>query len=147
MTEARMQLCRRAASLCVECEKLEIKSCGGPPAFDEVFKSAAVPKPLEIITEAARVLHAIARIKGGNRVAEIAARPREELDYIVDLLQRAATIANMAAAYGEIDLETYGQLCDRLNRCLRTLGLERVPRNITPTLAEYLESKATEAAE
>jgi hypothetical protein len=84
MTEARMQLCRRAATLCIEAEKLEIRSAGGPPALEEAFRDASGGlKPVEIISEAARVLHGIARIKGGDHIAQIAAKPREELDHIV----------------------------------------------------------------
>jgi hypothetical protein len=131
MTEARMQLCRRAATLCIEAEKLEIKSAGGPPSLEEAFQTASGGvKPLDIITEASRILHAVARIKGGNNVRDIAAKPQEELDRVVGLLKDAATIANMAASYGEVDLEIYGQICDRLNRCLRTLGLERRARDV-----------------
>jgi hypothetical protein len=37
-----------------------------------------------------------------------------------------------------IDLESYGQLTDRLGRAFQRLGLRRVPRDVTPTLAEYL---------
>jgi hypothetical protein len=145
MPEARMQLCRRAATLCIEAEKLEIKSAGGPPSLDEALRSAAGGlKPIEIITEAARVLHGIARIKGGDHVREIAARPREDLDHIVDLLTRAAGIANMAASFGEVDLELYGQVCDRLNRVLRTLGLERIPRNVGPSLGDLMKQDADE---
>jgi hypothetical protein len=139
MSEARMQLCRRAATLCVECEKLEIRSAGGPPSFEEAFKHATNGmKPVEILAEASRILHGLARIKGGNSLPEIAALPRDELDYVVVLLEKAATVANMAASYGEVDLETYGQLCDRLNRALRTLGLERIPRDVGPTLTDML---------
>jgi hypothetical protein len=137
MSEARMQLCRRAAALCVEAEKLEVRIAGGPPSLEEIFKrSTDGLRPLDIITEAARVLHGIARLKGGDSLAEIAGRPKEELDHIIDLLTRAASIANMAAAYGEVNLETYGQVCDRLNRCLRTLGLERQARDVGPTLGD-----------
>jgi hypothetical protein len=145
MTEARMQLCRRAATLCIEAEKLEIKSAGGPPSLDEAIRSASGGlKPVEIIGEAARVLHGVARIKGGDHVREIAAKPREDLDHIVDLLTRAANIANMAASYGEVDLELYGMVCDRLNRVLRTLGLERVPRNVGPSLGELMRADQDE---
>jgi hypothetical protein len=147
MSEARMQLCRRAAALCVEAEKLEVRIAGGPPSLEEVFKrSTDGLRPLDIITEAARVLHGIARLKGGDSLAEIAGKPREELDHIIDLLTRAATIANMAAAYGEVNLETYGQVCDRLNRCLRTLGLERIPRDLAPSLSEYLAQREDAAS-
>jgi hypothetical protein len=94
--------------------------------------------PVDILAEASRILHGLARIKGGDSLPQIAALPREELDYVVLLLEKAATVANMAASYGEVDLETYGQLCDRLNRALRTLGLERIPRDVGPTLGDMM---------
>jgi hypothetical protein len=142
MSEARMQLCRRAATLCVECEKLEIKSAGGPPSLEEAFKRATGGmKPIEILAEASRILHGLARIKGGNSLPEIAALPPQELDRVVDLLMKASDVAAKAAAFGEVDLEVYGALTDRLNRALRTLGLERIPREVgeiaTP---EYLRA-------
>jgi hypothetical protein len=40
------------------------------------------------------------------------------------------------------DGEAYGVLCDRLGRCLQRLGLERKPRDVTPTLQSYLAAKA-----
>jgi hypothetical protein len=132
MSEARMQLCRRAASICVEAEKLEIRIAGGPPSLEQALTHVANGiKPLDIINEAARIIHACARSKGGDSIQQIIGKPREQLDYIVSLLEKAATIANMAASYGEVNLELYGMLCDRLNRCLPTLGLERLPRDIT----------------
>jgi hypothetical protein len=55
------------------------------------------------------------------------------------LARRAATISIMceklegeAATGAKIDLNIYGMLTDRLGRCLQRLGLERVPRDITP---------------
>jgi hypothetical protein len=37
------------------------------------------------------------------------------------------------------DSEAYGVLCDRLGRCLQRLGLERVSRDVTPSLQSYLQ--------
>src|SRR5262249_7958540 len=76
------------------------------------------------------------------------------------LARRVATISiacerleGEAAAGEPIDLETYGKLTDRLGRALQRLGLERKPRDVTPTLADYLaglqaesEPEAAEAA-
>jgi hypothetical protein len=66
------------------------------------------------------------------------------------IARRCATIAiscermeGDAAAGNPIDLETYGQLTDRLGRAFQRLGLKRVPRNVTPSVAEYLKTKAT----
>jgi hypothetical protein len=71
------------------------------------------------------------------------------------LARRAATISIMceklegeAAAGNKVNLEQYGTLTDRLGRCFQRLGLERVAKNITPTLQQYLASiKEQEAAE
>ena len=61
------------------------------------------------------------------------------------LARRAATISlacermeGEAAAGEPINLELYGRLTDRLGRALQRLGLERKPRDVTPTLADYL---------
>jgi hypothetical protein len=40
------------------------------------------------------------------------------------------------------DVDLYGQLTDRLGRCLQRLGLERKARDVTPTLQSYLAAKA-----
>jgi hypothetical protein len=46
-----------------------------------------------------------------------------------------------AMAQGEdIDLDQYGQLSDRIGRCFQRLGLKRVSRNITPSIAEVAAS-------
>jgi hypothetical protein len=39
------------------------------------------------------------------------------------------------------DLATYGTLTSHLARSLKLLGLKRVPRDVTPTLRSYLETK------
>src|SRR5262245_59180005 len=61
------------------------------------------------------------------------------------LARRIATISiacermeGEAAAGEPINLELYGRLTDRLGRALQRLGLERRPRDVTPSLAEYL---------
>src|SRR5215831_15967013 len=61
------------------------------------------------------------------------------------LARRIATISiacermeGEAAAGEPINLELYGRLTDRLGRALQRLGLERKPRDVTPTLADYL---------
>ena len=66
------------------------------------------------------------------------------------LARRCATIAiacekmeGEAAAGNEIDLDVYGQLTDRLGRVFHRLGLKRQPRDVTPSLAEYLATAAT----
>jgi hypothetical protein len=37
-----------------------------------------------------------------------------------------------------IDLEVYGQLTDRIGRAFQRLGVRRVARNVTPSVAEYV---------
>jgi hypothetical protein len=61
------------------------------------------------------------------------------------LARRCATIAiacekmeGEAAQGCEIDLDAYGTLTDRLGRALQRLGLERKPRDVTPSLGELL---------
>jgi hypothetical protein len=60
------------------------------------------------------------------------------------LARRCATIAiecekleGAAAAGAAIDLETYGQLTDRLGRAFQRLGLKRQPRDVTPDPLDY----------
>ena len=51
-------------------------------------------------------------------------------------------------AQGEqIDLDTFGKLTDRLGRTLQRLGIKRVPRDVTPSVADYVAHiNADEAA-
>jgi hypothetical protein len=74
------------------------------------------------------------------------------------LARRCATIAiacekmeGEAAQGREIDLETFGQLTDRLGRCLARLGIKKrchALRDVTPTVSEYLQhvNKQSQAA-
>jgi hypothetical protein len=61
------------------------------------------------------------------------------------LARRVATISIMcerlegeAAAGRDIDLEVYGTLTDRLGRAFQRLGLERIARDVTPTIGDLL---------
>jgi hypothetical protein len=70
------------------------------------------------------------------------------------LARRCATIAiacekmeGEAAAGNEIDLDVYGTLTDRLGRAFHRLGLKRQPRDVTPTLSEYLAALRQSEAE
>jgi hypothetical protein len=65
------------------------------------------------------------------------------------LCRRAATLSFTAecmevdaVAGRPFDIDLFGQLTDRLGRCLQRLGLERKPRDVTPTLQSYLQAKA-----
>ncbi len=42
-----------------------------------------------------------------------------------------------------IDLDAYGQLSDRIGRAFHRLGLKRVARDVTPTIAEIMARHAT----
>jgi hypothetical protein len=64
------------------------------------------------------------------------------------LCRRAATLSIAAEAMEcdavgnkPFDVDLYGQLTDRLGRCLQRLGLERKARDVTPGLKSYLEAK------
>jgi hypothetical protein len=45
------------------------------------------------------------------------------------------------------DLALYGTLTAHLAQALKLLGLKRQPRDVTPTLRDYLEAKQPDAAE
>lgn len=45
---------------------------------------------------------------------------------------------------GAVDVNQYAQLASTLVRIANKIGLNRSARNITPTLAEYLDAKANE---
>jgi hypothetical protein len=42
----------------------------------------------------------------------------------------------------DVDIEIYGRIASHLRRILETLGLNRVARDATPTLSDYLQAKA-----
>ena len=46
-----------------------------------------------------------------------------------------------AVAGKAFDIDLFGQLTDRLGRCLQRLGLERKLRDVTSDLKSYLEAK------
>jgi hypothetical protein len=61
------------------------------------------------------------------------------------LARRCATISiacermeGEAALGNEIDLDAYGTLTDRLGRALQRLGLKRIAKDITPSLADIM---------
>jgi hypothetical protein len=43
-----------------------------------------------------------------------------------------------------VDIASYATLINATARLLRTIGLERRPRDVTPDLQAYVEAKATE---
>jgi hypothetical protein len=65
------------------------------------------------------------------------------------LARRAATMSMQcelmeaeAVAGRPFDIYCFGQLSDRLGRCLERIGIERRPKDITPSLGSYLQSRA-----
>ena len=68
------------------------------------------------------------------------------------LAQHAAVLHAMAEdqaarfLQGEaVDVSGYSTLTNSLRRLLETIGLDRVPRNVTPALREYMDRKAASA--
>jgi hypothetical protein len=66
------------------------------------------------------------------------------------LIRRAAVIEvelermeGRLSAGEVVDLDQYTRAVGHLRRVLETLGIERTKRDVTPTLSEYLASKAT----
>jgi hypothetical protein len=135
LSEGQKQLARRAASLSVACEKLEAELVGQPEALEERIKALAGGlSPHAILGECGRLLHAVARHRGGNNgIATIAALPDAQLQIVTDLLCKAADISAKAIAAGSehgADLELLGTLADRCGRTFARLGMTRHARDI-----------------
>jgi hypothetical protein len=140
MTEGQVQLARRAAALSLACEKLEAQLVRAPEALEERLRQLAGGlSPHQILGECGRLLHAVARKRGGSDgVAAIAALPDEKLSIVTDLLKAAADISAKAISAGSehgADLELLGTLADRCGRAFLRLGIKRVPRDVTDPLA------------
>jgi hypothetical protein len=149
LSEAERQLARRAASLSVACERLEGVICGVTPDEEAFAEQAGGLSPREILTEAGRILHGIARTRGNGGLTQLEALPDAELDRITDLLVKAGDLAAKAIAAGSeksADLELLGQLSDRCGRAFLRIGLRRRPREVE-SLQSYLERRAREAPE
>jgi hypothetical protein len=52
-------------------------------------------------------------------------------------------LEGQAVLGAEFDLDTYGQLTDRLGRAFQRLGMKRVPRDITPSLSQIVAKHKT----
>jgi hypothetical protein len=68
----------------------------------------------------------------------------------LQLIRRAAALSIMSEAIEadlardlDFDVNTYGQICDRLRRVVETLGLKRQARDVTPSLAQYYSMAPT----
>jgi hypothetical protein len=135
LSEGQKQLARGAAALSVACEKLEAQMAGASAEATERFTAQAGGlSPHEILHEAGRLLHGIARTRDGDGLQTIAALPDAELDRVTDLLVKAGELAAKAIAAGSettADLSLYGMLADRCGRTFQRLGLRRQPRDIS----------------
>ena len=67
----------------------------------------------------------------------------------IQLIRRFAAAAVLAeqmeavlAQGNSIDIREHALLCSTMVRIARQIGVKRVPRNVTPTLVDYLELKA-----
>lgn len=137
LSQGQLQLSRRAAALSLSCERIEARLCRVPEALEERIKELAGGlSPHQILAECGRLLHAVARHRGGSKdVAAIAALPDEKLAVVTDLLKAAADISAKAITVGGdhgADLALLGELSDRLGRCFTRLGLARQPREVNP---------------
>ncbi|MGC1863419.1 MAG: hypothetical protein WA733_20440 [Methylocystis sp.] len=56
-------------------------------------------------------------------------------------------LESQAVAGEEFDIETYGMLTDRLGRAFQRLGLRRVPKDATVSLADVLARHRAEEVE
>ena len=72
----------------------------------------------------------------------------------IQLIRRFAAAAVLAeqmeaelARGKSIDIREHALLCSTMVRVARQIGIERVPRNVTPSLSDYLELKAHEEQE
>jgi hypothetical protein len=69
---------------------------------------------------------------------------------MISLCRRVAAIEvqleQMEACMSEgdlkVDLDLYNRLAGNLRRMLESIGLQRVSRDVTPSLSSYLQSKA-----
>jgi hypothetical protein len=149
LSEAERQLARRAASLSVAAERLESIICGASPAESAFFDASNGLNAYQILNEASRVLHGLARARGGDNIREMAKLPDAEIDRIADLMRAAADIASKSIAAGNeqtSNLQLLGELSDRLGRAFLRIGLRRRPREVE-SLQSYLERRAHEAPE
>jgi hypothetical protein len=123
----------------------EVLCTGMATPADALFRdNAGGLSPYDVLGEAARILHGIARSKGGGKdatIAKMAELPDVQVDRIADLLKNAGDLAHRAIVAGtehRAALELLGVLSDRCGRAFVRLGLERRARDVTSPLSEYL---------
>jgi hypothetical protein len=105
------------------------------------------------ITNGAKVLMADGRSPWSRRYRDIVALHCSDLggyEHLsqaeIAIIRRAATLqveleaqeAALASGEKKIDLVTFAQVSNGMRRLLETVGIKRVPRDVTPSLAEIL---------
>ena len=135
-----------------------LPSCSNPPRKKQIHQVAAANLNVTAPEGRSRVTNGSQILLGGCLRKRTARRFRDILSAIVgdlggsavltegkrQLARRAALMSvqceeleTLALAQGqEIDLDQYGQLSDRIGRCFARLGLKRIRRDITPSIAE-----------
>jgi hypothetical protein len=94
------------------------------------------------------------RTHGGRRFRELVADLAHHLNDDptppqLALIRRAAALSvwceqqeALQASGGELDIASYSSAANTLRRLLDTLGIERRPRDVTPSLVDYLARRA-----
>jgi hypothetical protein len=119
------------------------------------------PRARSPVANGKRLIMADGRGFWAKRFIEICAGHCEDLGGYENLSQaeiaiikRAATLeveleaqeTRLAKGEGKIDLVAFAQVSNGLRRLLETVGIKRVPRDVTPTLAEILRGDDTRGA-
>jgi hypothetical protein len=147
LTEGKRQLIKMAASLGFAIETVQTQVVQ-LVASDSAVAGAGLTVR-DVLDEAPKILHSIARIRGGGGPREMAALPPDELHRIADLLTRAGDAAAKSIAAGSVvaeKLELLGQLSGKFVRVLSMLGIERTARDVSQALDSTLASIAADQA-
>jgi hypothetical protein len=94
--------------------------------------------PVEIMVESARFLRSLAEMKMPRKQEQLAAMPRADLDWIVDLLVKASDIAHKAAPFGFPRLAAIDHVGDAPKVGVRTVFTLHIP---PPAAAPWLRSE------
>jgi hypothetical protein len=141
VTEIEYQLARNYASISVYCEQIQARVFGAAaPEFRQAIGGGEAITPHDVLTEASRLMHRMAR---GNRetVDAFVGLKGEERAETVALLEKAADLALKQIAAGDAvarDLELLSVFAQRLARLASIIGIERTPRVIGPTLGDLM---------
>jgi hypothetical protein len=88
--------------------------------------------------ETKRLITEIESDLGGTDRLSAAMRQLIQHAAVLGALMTDAEIRYLGGA--EMDVSSYNAMVNVQRRCFEAIGLSRVPRNITPNLAEYLEA-------